>query len=117
MYARGSVEKLSGEGEGFKEVFEANLREKGTALEAAEAERAHTIAEQWVAGFEGKLREAEMNLTIAESVVLARDKEVADLRKVVAKSEDKFYNMGFTNVENSCKPIMVKSQRYEFGEG
>lgn len=120
LYAKGSVEKVSGgdqEGEGFKEVSEANLRDKGVALEAVEAERGRTIAEQWVAGFEGKLREAEMNLTIAESVVLAQDKEVADLRKVVAKSEDKFYNMGFTKVENSCKPIMVKSQWYEFGEG
>ena len=58
-----------------------------------------------------------MKLVQAESVIFARNKEMADLKAAVAKSEDKFYNMGFTNAENSREPIMVESQRYGFGEG
>ena len=42
---------------------------------------------------------------------------MADLKATVAKSEDKFYNMGFANAENSKEPIMVESQRYRFRDG
>ena len=58
-----------------------------------------------------------MKLVQAESVIFARNKEMADLKAAVAKSEDKFYNMGFANAENSRESIMVESQRYGFGEG
>ena len=47
---------------------------------------------------------------------LARDKEIADLKIIMAQSEDKFYNMGFTDAENSNKPIMLESRRYGFGK-
>lgn len=33
------------------------------------------------------------------------------------ESKDKFYNIGFTDAENSKEPIMVEAWRYRFGEG
>ena len=61
--------------------------------------------------------EAEVKLTQAESVISVRDKEIADLKVAVTQREEKFYNIGFTDVENSNKPIMFESWRYGFGEG
>lgn len=50
-------------------------------------------------------------------MILARDKEVADLRIVVGQSETKFYNMGFVDAENSSEPIMLESRCCGFEEG
>ena len=106
----------------LKEVSEANLRDLGTTLatterRATEAKTACTLAEQRAAGLEGKLGEVEMKLTQAERLIFAQNKEMADLKATVAKSEDKFYNMGFANAENSKEPIMVESQWYRFRDG
>ena len=49
-----------------------------------------------------------MKLVQAESVNSAREKEVVDLKAVVKESENKFYDIGFTDVENSSEPIMIK---------
>ena len=106
----------------LKEVSEANLRDLGTTLatterRATEAKTACTLAEQRAAGLEGKLGEVEMKLARAKRLISAQNKEMADLKATVAKSEDKFYNMGFANAENSKEPIMVESQRYRFRDG
>ena len=106
----------------LKEVSEANLRDLGTTLatterRATEAKTACTLAEQRAAGLEGKLGEVEMKLARAKRLISAQNKEMADLKAMVAKSEDKFYNMGFANAENSKEPIMVESQRYRFRDG
>ena len=55
---------------------------------------------------EGKLGEAEIRL-----------KEVADLKEVVAENEDKFYDMGFAEAENSREPIMLESRQYRLKNG
>ena len=58
-----------------------------------------------------------MRLAQAKSVISARDKEVVDWKVAMAQSEDKFYNMGFADAENSSEPIMLESRRYGFREG
>lgn len=45
------------------------------------------------------------------------DKEIADLKVAVTQNEQKFYNMGFIDAENSNGAVMFESQRYGFGEG
>lgn len=42
---------------------------------------------------------------------------MANLKVVVEESENKFYNLGFANAENSSEPIMFQSRRYGFNEG
>ena len=70
-----------------------------------------------MADFEGKLGEVEVNLAQAKSVISIMDKEIADLKVAVTHSEENFYNMGFTNAENSNEPIMFESWCYRFSEG
>ena len=70
----------------FREVYEANLRDKGAMLEAAEkrfaeAEKARAMAEKRAADFEGKLGEAKIRLIQSKNVIPARDKEVTDLKE------------------------------------
>lgn len=47
-------------------------------------------AKKRVVDLEGKLGEAEVRLAQAESVISAKDKEVANLKEAVAESEFKF---------------------------
>lgn len=118
---KGVVEEAKKERD-LKEVSEANLRELGATLAASkrraeEAERAYAAVEKRPADLEGKLGKAEVWLAQADSVISARDKEVANLKEAVVESKDKFYNMGFADAENSSKPIMLESWHYGFGEG
>lgn len=59
----------------------------------------------------------ELRLAEAESIISTRDKEVTNLKIAPEQSKDKFYNMGFADVENSCEPIMFQTRRYGFEEG
>ena len=98
----------------FKEVVEAIMREKSATLEATEGkarelEGACTLAEQKAANLEVKFREIELRLAEAESIILAKDKEVADLKVAMEESENKFYDLGFADAENSSDPIMFQS--------
>ena len=118
---KGAVEEAEKE-RALKEVSEATLRDQVTTLtvakkRAAKAEKARAATKKRAADLEGKLGDAKVKLTQAESIVSTKDKEVADLKVALVQSEDKFYNMGFANTENSSEPIMLESQRYEFGKG
>ena len=98
------------------------MREESAAFEATkgkarELEGAHTLVEQRAADLEVKFREIELRLAEAKSIILAKDKEVADLKVAMEESENKFYDLGFADAENSSDPIMFQSQRYGFGEG
>ena len=44
-----------------------------------------------------------------KSIITARDKEIAKLKAALEESENKYYNMGFNDAENSVDPIMFKN--------
>lgn len=52
-----------------------------------------------------------------ESIITARDKEIVELKAALEETENKYYNMGFNDVENFAKPVMFKKRKYGFGEG
>ena len=106
----------------LKEVAEVTVREKGIATEVAkgkarELERAQALAEERATELETKLGEMKLKLPEAKSLISAIDKEVADLKAALEVSEDKFYDMGFADAENSCEPVVFQSRQYGFGEG
>ena len=68
------------------------------------------LVEQRATNLEVKMGEMELRLAEAESIISARDKEVVDLKVALEGSEDKFYDMGFADVENSSEPVMFQSQ-------
>lgn len=84
---------------------------------AAKVDKGWAATKKRAANLEGKLGDAEVRLAQLESVILARDKEVFDLKEAVRESEEKFYNMVFANSENSNEPIMLESRHYRFREG
>ena len=53
----------------------------------------------------------------AESIIIARDKEIVELKAALEESENKYYNMGFNDAENFAKLVMFENKKYGFGEG
>lgn len=91
----------------LKEVAKVIIREKSIATKAVEEKakelkRAQALVEKKATELETKLREIEVRLVRTASIISARDKEVVDLKATLEESEDKFYDMGFANVENPC---------------
>ena len=106
----------------LKEVAKVTVKEKSTIVENAKkrarvAKRAQALVEQNLAKVTAKLKEVELRLAGAESLNLAKDKEITELKATVEVSEDKWYNTGFTDAENLAKPVMFQSQQYGFGKG
>lgn len=104
----------------LKEVAKAIARKKSTTTENAEEraraiERAQVLAEQKVAEMETKLGELELRLARAKSIFSARDKEIAELKVALEESENKWYNMGFPDAENSVESVMFHSWWCGFG--
>lgn len=52
----------------------------------------------------------------AESIVTALDKEIVELKVALEERENKYYNMGFNNAENSTEPVMFENRKYGFSE-
>lgn len=53
----------------------------------------------------------------AKSIITTRDKEIANLKAALKESENKYYNIGFNDAENSAKSVMFENRNYGFGEG
>ena len=53
----------------------------------------------------------------AESIIIARDKEIVELKAALEESENKYYNMGFNDAENFAELVMFENKKYGFGEG
>lgn len=48
---------------------------------------------------ETKLREVELRLVEAKSIISATDKEIVEMRTTLDESENKWYNMGFIDLK------------------
>lgn len=106
----------------LKDVAEATAKEEVTAAENAEAwargvESARAQVEQQRVEVEIKLGDAKLWVAGVESIITARDKEIAELKVALLESENKYYNMGFNDAENSVEPVMFENWKYGFGKG
>ena len=59
----------------------------------------------------------ELKLAEVESLNLAQADEIADLRVALEAWEEKWYNEGFVDAENSMEPIVHQAQWHGFREG
>ena len=64
-----------------------------------------------------KLAGMELKLAKAESLNLTQANEIADLKAALEACEEKWYNEGFADAENSVEPIVYQARRHGFGEG
>ena len=106
----------------LKDVANATARDKGKAVEASEKKaqslkKARLLAKRKLADMEAKLGETELKLAQAESLNLAHVDEVADLKAAYETCENKWYNEGFADAENSMKPVVHQARVQGFKEG
>ena len=75
------------------------------------------LAEKKLAEVEAKLGGIKLKLAKAESLNLAHVDEKVDLKVALEACENKWYNEGFANAENSLEPIIYQARFHGFGEG
>ena len=105
-----------------KDVAITTAKEKGKVAEVAEKkaqtfEKAWALAEKRLAEMDMKLGGTELKLAEAESLNLALADEIANLKAALEACEEKWYNEGFVDAENSVEPIVYQARRHGFGEG
>ena len=81
------------------------------------AERARALVEQKLMETNVKLGGTKLKLAEAESLNLAQATEIAELKAALKAYEDKWYNVGFAEAENSVEPIVYQSWWHGFDEG
>ena len=106
----------------LKDVAEDKAKEKGKVAYVAEKkaqaiEKARLVAENKLAEVEGKLGGIEHKLAEAESLSLAQADEIVDLKVALDTSEQKGYNLGFADAENSVELVIHQAQNHRFDEG
>ncbi|KAL0017274.1 hypothetical protein SO802_004343 [Lithocarpus litseifolius] len=106
----------------LKDVAEDTTKEKGKLVEAAEkraqaAKNSRVGAEKKLAEAEAMLGSVELKLVQAESLTLAQEDEVADLKVSLDSFEQRGYNLGFADAENFVEPIVHQAHNHGFSEG
>ena len=91
----------------LKDVVKANAKEKTKVAATAEKkaaafEKARVSEEKKSSELEAKLGETELKLAKVASLNIAQAKELADLKAGLEACENKWYNEGFTDTENSA---------------
>ena len=66
---------------------------------------------------EDKVRAIKLKLAEAANLNLAQADEIADLKAALEAYENKWYDEGFTNAENSVEPIVHQARSHGFKEG
>ena len=74
------------------------------------------MAEKRLTEMDVKLRGTELKLAKAESLNLAQVDEISDLKVALESCEEKWYNKGFVDTENSVEPIVYQAMRHGFGK-
>ena len=97
-------------------------KEKLKAAESAEkkaaaAEKNRALAKKRCAKLLAKQNETEVKLAEAISLNTANAEELADLRAALAAAEQKWYNEGFADAENSAEPVVARAQNLGFEAG
>ena len=88
------------------------MKKKATA-----SEKARVSAEKRSSKLKAKLGEVELKLAKAASINKAQVKEMADLKAALKAYENKWYNEGFADAENSVGPIINEARKLAFEEG
>ena len=103
-------------------MADVNAKEKAIVAAAAErkaaaAEKAKAEAENRYAELQRSMGDIELRLAEAESLGTVREKELAEARASLEASENKWYNEGFADAENSAEPVIRAAQKLGFQGG
>ena len=119
--AKDLVEEVDREREA-RETAAKTVKEKLKAIDfakkkAAAAEKNRDLAEKRCAELLAKQNETNVKLAQAISLNTAQAKELANLRAILEGCEEKWYNEGFVDAENSAEPVMNQARRLGFEAG
>ena len=91
-----------------REMAVKTAKEKIKAAEnkAAAAKKARSLVEKRSLELLAKQNETDLKLAEAVSLNTAQAKELADLRATSEACEEKWYNEGYADAENSTKPVV-----------
>ena len=78
--------------------------------------KAWLVVERKLAEAEDKLGGIELKLAEVASLNLAQANEIADLKVALEACEDKWYNEGYVDAENSVVPIVHQARFHGFRE-
>jgi len=117
--------ELAEENEREKETRESATRtakERLKAVESAEkkaaaAEKNRALAEKRYAELLTQQNETEVKLAKAISLNTSNAEEIADLRAGLADAEQKWYDVGFADAENSAEPVVTRARLMGFEAG
>ena len=98
----------------MKDLAITTAKDKVKATEAVEkkaqaSEKAWILAEKRLTEMDVKLGGTELKLAEAKSLNLAQVDEIADLKAALEACEEKWYNEGFMDAENSMEPIVYQA--------
>ena len=80
-------------------------------------EKNRALAEKRCAEILAKQNETEVKLAETISLNTANAEELADLRAALAAAEQKWYNEGFADAENSAEPVVARARNLGFEAG
>ena len=100
------------------EIAEEKTKVVETAEKKAAAfEKARELSEKRSMELEGKLGETELKLAKAVSLNTAQAEELANLKVALEACENKWYNEGFADAENSVELVIQEAWKLAFKEG
>ena len=119
--AKDLVEEVDREREA-REIAAKTVKEKLKAADSAEKKAAATqknraLVEKRCAELLAKQNETNVKLAQAISLNTAQVKELANLRAALKACEEKWYNEGFADTENSAEPVVNQARRLGFEAG
>ena len=109
------VKELVGEADREREAWETAVKTTKEKLKAANTtkkkaaatEKNRVLAEKRSAELLAKQNEIDVKLAKAISLSTAQAEELADLRAALEACEEKWYNEGFADVENSVELVVT----------
>jgi len=106
----------------LKDMVEVTAKDKTKAATTVEkkvaaTEKARVVAEKRSLKLDVKLGETDLKLAEAASMNTAWAEELVDLRAALEACENKWYNKGFADAENSVEPVIQEARKLAFEEG
>ena len=88
-----------------------------TEKKAAAAKKNRALAEKRSTELLAKQNETYVKLAEAISLNMTQAEELADLRAALGACEEKWYNEGFADAENSIEPVVTQARKIGFEAG
>ena len=121
----GRAKELAEEADRERETWETAVKTAKEKIKAADITEKKAAAAEMNGALVGKrsaellAKQNETDVKLAKTISLntAQAEELADLRAALEACEEKWYNKGFTNAENSTKPVVNQARRLGFEAG